>query len=65
MKCNTRNVNQTQVKLANFYDQTIGNHFACVSTSFKLCEAHLFCYYINCKDMTCHKSKISFFEYVR
>ncbi len=39
------------------------NRFARVSSSIK--NSACFCYCINRKEMSCHESKISFFEYVQ
>jgi len=46
-----------------FFTTNCWNRFAPVSSSIK--NSACFCYWINRKDMSCHESKISFFEYVR
>ncbi len=52
----------------DFYDQTIVGIVSLVSLQVEIlnsAKSIIFCYYINRKDMTCHESKICFFEYVR
>jgi hypothetical protein len=48
------------------YDQTIVGIILLMSFQvLNSVKPIFYCYYINLKDMTCHESKISFFDYVR